>query len=168
MASGHAPVGSARGVSLTLTEAAYDAPEVQALVQELDADLDARYPGEGIPPPLHLPEHYAPPSGAFLVARVDGTPAGCGGFREGPSALCAEVKRMYVAPAGRGRGVGRAVLTRLQALARERGYVRMVLETGVNQPEAIGLYESAGWRPVPLFGHYSDSPLSRCFGIELR
>jgi GNAT superfamily N-acetyltransferase len=79
------------------------------------------------------------------------------------AARVAEVKRMYVHPAHRGRGIGRAILSKLESLARLYGYTTMRLETGVRQPEAIHLYESAGFLRIPCYYPYSDSPLSVCY-----
>lgn len=145
----------------------FDGEVAQALVAALDAELDERYPGEGIPPPEHRAVDYAPPRGAFLVARADGEPVGCGALRPGPEEGTGEVKRMYVVPAHRGRRVAEHVLAGLEDAARSLGYRRLVLETGTAQPEAMRLYERLGWTPVPAFGHYAASPLSRCYGREL-
>ena len=70
----------------------------------------------------------------------------------------AEVKRMYVVPGARGRGVSKAVLTGLEDAARERGWTTLRLETGPRQPEAIGLYTGAGYRPIGAFGAYRGDP----------
>jgi GNAT superfamily N-acetyltransferase len=70
---------------------------------------------------------------------------------------------MYVQPAYRRTGVGRAVLTALEARARALGYARLRLETGVRQPEAIALYRAAGYEPIEPYGLYRDEPMSRCF-----
>jgi predicted N-acetyltransferase YhbS len=79
----------------------------------------------------------------------------------------AEVKRMYVAPRARRSGLARAMLAHLEDTARAAGAEVMVLETGIRQPEAIRLYESAGYTPVPGFGFYKDAPLSRCLARSL-
>jgi GNAT superfamily N-acetyltransferase len=78
-----------------------------------------------------------------------------------------EIKRMYVCPAARGLGIGRAVLDALEAEARALGLTRLVLETGVRQPEAIALYERVGYARIAAFGEYVDSPLSVCMGKDL-
>jgi GNAT superfamily N-acetyltransferase len=75
-----------------------------------------------------------------------------------------EIKRMYVAPRARRRGLARQVLCHLETTALEAGSPAMVLETGVEQPEAITLYLSAGYSPVEGFGHYKWSPKSRYYG----
>lgn len=71
---------------------------------------------------------------------------------------------MYVVPAMRGAGLARRMLAHLESTAAAAGAEAMVLETGLRQPEAIALYESSGYTPVPGFGYYRDAPLSRCFG----
>lgn len=70
---------------------------------------------------------------------------------------------MYVASAQRGRGHARAMLHHLESQAYAAGAAALILETGMMQPEAIALYESSGYLPVPGFGFYRDSPLSRCY-----
>jgi GNAT superfamily N-acetyltransferase len=118
---------------------------------------------------------FAPPEGAFLLA-LEGPaeePVGIGGWRFRPDvtalgrSTAAEVKRMYVVPAARGRGWARRLLAALEASARDAGADVMVLETGTAQPEAIALYESSGYVPVDGFGYYRDSPTVRYFGKPL-
>lgn len=143
-----------------------DSPAASPLVAALGAELLERY---GVPDadPDHLrAEDLAPPGGGFVVARVGSAPAGCGGLRRYDTAV-GELKRMYVAPAFRGQGVGRAVLVALEQRARRLGYDRLVLETGVRQPEAVGLYVSAGYREIERYGAYRSSPSSRCYARAL-
>ena len=75
----------------------------------------------------------------------------------------AEIKRMYVRPAFRGRGLGRLMLEHLVAHARAQGLSVVRLETGIHQREAIALYESSGFRRIGPFGPYTDDPVSRCY-----
>ena len=92
------------------------------------------------------------------MARADdGEALGCGALRA-LGADAAEVKRMYVAPAARGRGIAEALLAELEDAARRRGWTTLRLETGPRQPEAIGLYSGAGYRPIAAFGAYVDAP----------
>jgi ribosomal protein S18 acetylase RimI-like enzyme len=93
------------------------------------------------------------------VARVDGAAAACGGVQVYGGEY-AELKRMYVRPQFRGLGLGKRILERLAAHARERSVQLLRLETGVHQAEAIGLYEGFGFRRRPPFGDYRDDPLS--------
>jgi GNAT superfamily N-acetyltransferase len=81
--------------------------------------------------------------------------------------VTAEVKRMYVDPAVRGRGVGRGILDHLESAAHALGARRLVLETGTLQTEAISLYRRAGFKPIDCFGEYATSPTSLCFEKEI-
>jgi GNAT superfamily N-acetyltransferase len=130
--------------------AAWDDPAVQLLTAAQQVELRARYDGAGEP--------GTPPSAAdvsvVLVARsADGTAVGCGALRHLGGDV-AELKRMYVVPDARGRGVSKAVLSELETAARARGWTTLRLETGPRQPEAVRLYERAGYRPIPAFGAY--------------
>lgn len=116
---------------------------------------------------------FNPPRGHFLLAWEDDRAVGCGGWRArddvgvGLRPGDAELKRMYVVPAARGRGIARVMLAELERTAVVAGRVRMVLETGIRQPEAIALYRSSGYVPAPGFGPYRDEPASRCFARNL-
>jgi GNAT superfamily N-acetyltransferase len=114
-------------------------------------------------------DQLAPPDGTFLLAWRDGLAVGCGGVRRRADFgdATGEIKRMYVAPEARQHGVARAILYELEAFAARRGYRRLVLETGTKQPEAIALYQGAGYEPIAPYGVYADSPLSRCFAKVL-
>ncbi len=90
----------------------------------------------------------SPPTGCFLVAYVDGVAAGCGTVRRMDDAT-AEIKRMYVRPEVRGRGVARRILAGLESAALELGYRRIVLDTGDRMPEAQALYRSSGYDDIP-------------------
>src|SRR4029077_16192844 len=99
------------------------------------------------------PAEVAPGRGAFLVAREDGVPVACGRVRVLDPAT-AEVKRMYVAPARRGAGIGWRILGALEHEARRIGAARLVLETGIRQDAALALYRRCGFAPIPLYGEY--------------
>ena len=135
-------------------EVPWDDPDVQRLAMDQQAEVRARYGGKD-EPGTHP---SAADVGVVLVARDDdGTALGCGALRALGDGV-AEIKRMYVVPAARGRGVSRAVLGALQDAARERGWTTLRLETGPRQPEAIGLYTSAGYGPIEAFGAYVGDP----------
>jgi GNAT superfamily N-acetyltransferase len=140
----------------------------QALIEEVQAEYVARYGGPDNSP--LDPATFEPPSGAFFVGYLGDVPVAMGGWRTRPDvvrlggALSAEVKRMYVAPAGRRMGLARAMLAHLEETAAEAGADVMILETGTEQPEALALYASSGYELVEKFGHYSWSPKSRCYG----
>lgn len=179
-----APAGGMRigGVALDDTVAVglepFASPHAQALIAALMIDLDTRYaddgPVEGDSPEmvgLHAvrADQVTPPRGAFVVARIDGRPAGCGAVRPlhgGPPGT-AEIKRMYTAPGARRRGLSRVILARLEREAAALGYRRVQLETGLRQPEAIALYESAGYHRIPTYGQYEGDELSVCFAKDL-
>jgi putative acetyltransferase len=109
-----------------------------------------------------------PPLGTFLVAWLDGTPAGCGALKPLDSdPTVGEIKRMYTAPSARRQGVSRRLLEHLERAAAELGYRRIQLETGLAQPEAMALYESHGWHRITPYGHYKHSPQSVCFATDL-
>ncbi|GAA1068931.1 GNAT family N-acetyltransferase [Kitasatospora nipponensis] len=149
----------------------YDHPDAELLTAEVQQEYVRRY-GDGDLTVLHA-EHFVPPYGTFVVAYLDDAPVACGGWRakDGDSPFLldgdAELKRMFVVPAARGRGLARAVLRHLEASASAAGRKRVVLETGTEQPEAVALYTSEGYRPITKFGLYRESPLSICLGKEL-
>jgi putative acetyltransferase len=140
------------GIAIARAYVATD--EARALVEELEATLAADYPPEqrhGL-----AFEALFQPHVRLFVASLDGAPAGCGGV-----ALFddfAEVKRMYVRPAVRGRGVAQALLARIEAEARSAGAAVLRLETGIRQPAAIRLYERAGFVRCAAFGAYRALP----------
>ncbi len=148
-----------------------DHADAVLLTAGAQAELAARY-GSPDDTPLEAGV-FDPPSGAFFVGYVDGRPLVCGAWRRRTDVeafgtrVTAEVKRMYVDPAARGRGLARAMLAHLEATARADGAEAIVLETGLPQPEAIGLYESAGYTPIPGFAYYAWSEVNRCFARSL-
>jgi GNAT superfamily N-acetyltransferase len=153
---------------------AIDAPHARRLIEELLVDLHERY---GDQPTAEeddayrnelTAEHASAPNGAFVVAWLDGEPVGCGALRPGRAAGIAEIKRMYVRPDARGRGISRLLLGALEAQAAQLGYAQTQLETGIRQPEAIALYESSGWSPITAYGPYADHGWTRCFAKEVR
>lgn len=148
---------------VTIAEEPLGSPDARALIGELDRALEALYPPENNF--LDLPaEDVGDGRGVFVIARVDGLAVGCGAVRvldDDPATV--EVKRMYVRPAARGRGVGRLVLDALEQWARARGARRAVLEAGERQPEALRLYERAGFHRIPCFGAYAASSDSVCY-----
>jgi GNAT superfamily N-acetyltransferase len=137
-----------------LEEAFWDDPDVQQLTTHQQVEIQARYGGGQEPGTKPSAADIA----VVVVARDDdGTALGCGALRELGDGV-AEVKRMYVVPAARGRGVSKAVLAALEAAARERGWTTLRLETGPLQPEAVRLYAGAGYVRVAAFGAYAGDP----------
>jgi GNAT superfamily N-acetyltransferase len=142
----------------------FDSGVAATLVAEVQQEYVRRY-GSHDETPVD-PDEFAPPGGTFLVARYGAVTIGCAGMRR-HDANTVEVKRMFVRAEHRRRGHARRLLRALEDLAREQGYQRVVLETGLAQPEAIALYASSGYLPVQGFGHYRDAPLSRSFAKAL-
>lgn len=138
-------------------------PVARQLIAELCSELSARY---GTPPSPFSPSEAATPRSVFLVARSDGEPVGCGAIRQIDDHT-AEVKRMYVAPAGRRRGIARSILVELERRAEAFTYRAIRLETGIGQPEAMALYEACGFHRIPAYGPYMGNPTSVCFGKSL-
>jgi ribosomal protein S18 acetylase RimI-like enzyme len=151
-------------MATSITAERPDTPDAARLVEELEAHLASLYPvasRHGLSIERLLREQVA-----FFVTRHDGVPAGCGGVQVFGREY-AEVKRMYVRPEFRGLGLGRLMLDRLTAHAREHGVPLLRLETGIHQHAAIALYERSGFRRIPPFGPYFDDPLSRCYERRL-
>jgi putative acetyltransferase len=140
----------------------FGSPVTQPMADAQQAELTERHhgsPGSGAMPD---PGYFEPPDGTFLVVWVDGKAAGCGGVGRLDRQI-GELRRMYVLPAHRGKGLGRRILEALEDEARSLGYTTMRLETGNEAPEAIGLYTSAGYEPCPCWGPFATDPKSRCY-----
>lgn len=150
---------------LVLEDVAWDDPETTRLRDAQQAELRDRYGEDDIGHTMAGDSVVA-----MVLVRYHGDPVACGALRDaGPDlgAGTGELKRMYVVPAARGRGLAKVVLEALEARASRLGLSRLVLETGVLQPEAIGLYLTAGYEPIPNFGEYVGVAESRCFAKEL-
>ncbi|MEU9122920.1 GNAT family N-acetyltransferase [Streptomyces sp. NPDC048506] len=149
----------------------YDHPDAVRLDGLVQQEYVRRY-GDGDMTPLD-PEMFAPPHGAYLIAYEGGRPLATGGWRvqedaaKGYAVGDAEIKRMFVLPEARGRGLARRILAALEADARTAGRSRMVLETGTRQPEALELYASSGYVLVEKFGLYRMHEESRCMAKPL-
>lgn len=147
----------------------FDSPDVVRLAQAQQAEMLALY-GEGGNDigPTREASQFEPPDGVFLVVRDDaGEPVACGGVVRFDKTR-AELKRMYVLPNARGRGLGRLVLQHLEYEARRLRYAGVLLETGDRSVEALALYESSGYEPIPCYGVYAHRGLSRCFEKRLQ
>jgi putative acetyltransferase len=144
---------------IEIREVSWDHADGVALRDRQRAELDARY-GRPDSEPGILPS--AADMTLFLIAYDGDQPAGCGGLRALDDEH-GEIKRMYVEPGYRGVGVSTAILRALEAAARARGWNRLVLETGVEQPDAMRFYEREGYASIPNYGHYVGSTLSRCY-----
>ncbi|WP_430377692.1 GNAT family N-acetyltransferase [Streptomyces sp. B1-3] len=151
----------------------FDHPDAVKLNDQVQAEYHVRY-GDGGDATELAPADFQPPNGVYLIAydALD-SPVATGGWRaqdangEGNLDGDAELKRMYVIEQMRGRGLARRVLSALEEDARAAGRLRMVLETGTKQPEAIALYTSSGYEPCAKFGYYRHHEDSRCFAKPL-
>lgn len=143
---------------------ALDDPVARALELDLIAETTRRYGARG-QNPLSSGQ-FDPPGGCFVLALDGEEPVGCGGLRRLGERV-AELKRMYVVPGARRRGVARQMLEFLEACAATVGYEEVWLETGTEQPEAIDLYSSAGYVPITPYGEFRVDARSRCFARSL-
>jgi putative acetyltransferase len=144
---------------LTLTRTTSDNQDFTFLVQKLDADLAER---DGADHTFYAQFNKIDKIKHVIVAFENGNPVGCGAIKEF-SAEAIEIKRMYTAPEGRGKGIATAVLTELEKWAAELSYKTCVLETGRRQPEAIKLYKKNGYNLIPNYGQYAGVENSVCF-----
>jgi GNAT superfamily N-acetyltransferase len=152
----------------------YGHPDAVTLNDRVQLEYAERYDKDGGDVTPLDPAMFEPPRGLYLIAHNDqGTPVATGGWRtheendDGYADGDAEIKRMYVTPQARGRGLAQLVLAALEDDARAAGRTRMVLETGTKLPEAIALYVSSGYEPCTKFGHYRFDELSRCYAKPL-
>lgn len=129
--------------------------ELLALISAQEAEVMRRYGVDDAGPGLS-------PETPCLIARLAGRPVGCvalGRLGEGVG----EVKRMYVDPAVRGHRIGRLLLSAVEELAASRGDRLLRLEAGTRQPEALRLYDGAGWNRIECYGYFKDDPTTICF-----
>lgn len=141
-------------MTITLERTTHATDDARALIEELEADLSGDYE----PHQRHglsLDKIFQPHI-AFFIARLDGKAVGCGGiaFEDG----FAELKRMYVRPHARGKGVVQAVIAQLETEAKSRGVTRLLLETGDVLHAALRVYERAGFKRCEAFGDYRALP----------
>lgn len=158
---------------ITITEVPWDDPRAAALRAAQRTEIEAMYGPDSEPGVAPSADDIA----LFLLAHAGDEPVGCGGLRPLESGAAefsgmaeikmAEIKRMYVVPDWRGRGVSTAVLGALELAAVARGWTTLRLETGPKQAAAIRFYERSGYTSIPAFGAYADDPTSLCYEREL-
>jgi GNAT superfamily N-acetyltransferase len=127
------------------------------LVSDYVAEIRAMYPDwtPDVPPRL-TPADVEPPQGRWLVAYRDGEPVGCVALKR-LDPTTAEIKRVYVAPEARGLGVARALLARLEEVARDVGYTTLRMDTGARQPASVALFEKVGYEQI---ADYNGNPVA--------
>ena len=148
---------------LTIEPASSESPEARALIQQMWNEMKSLYKERQ---PLFQPLGCPREGAVFLLARIDGLAVACGAvvpMSEGVG----EVKRMYVEPAHRGRGLSRAVLRELERRAPVLGYSVVRLDTGIHQPAAIRLYETSGYLRIPNYASPVGEDMSLCFEKRL-
>jgi len=149
----------------------FDHPDSAKLIDLVQQEYVTRYGDPDVTPVD--PAEFAAPQGIFLVGYRDEVPVACGGWRshdEDDGSLRAgdaEIKRMFVVDGERGKGYARTMLAALERTASDAGCHRIVLETGLKQPEAIALYRSSGYHEIDKFGVYAQDELSVCMAKEL-
>jgi GNAT superfamily N-acetyltransferase len=148
----------------TLRPLPYEDRLAQHLVEQVQQEYVRRYGGRDAA--VVDPAEFRAPRGLFLVAEVDGVPAGCGAWRA-LSTGEAEIKRVYVEPGFRRRGIAQLVVVALEEEAARAGHASVVLNTGHEQPEALALYADLGYRPVPGYGVYACAPGAVFLGKDL-
>ena len=141
-----------------------NSPDFQELVTKLDDELRIR---DGADHPFYAQFNKLDAIRHVVVAYMDNVAVGCGAFRQ-YSVEIAEIKRMFVRPVFRGQGIALLVLSNLESWASEQDYTQCVLETGYNQPEAIALYNKAGYHQIPNYGPYAGVATSICFGKKIQ
>jgi len=135
-----------------------------SLVAAMRAEIAEIYPGLDLTAehmPKAGPAELGPPGGVFLVGFDESGRPLCGGGVKRLSDEACEIKRMYVVPESRGRGLGNALLRALEDAARELGYTVARLDTGSRQPNAERMYRNAGYRPI---GNFNGNPVASFFG----
>ena len=142
--------------------------DATSLIERLSSELASLYDddtdeGKGAFAPTDMDVMDA----AFVVARVDGEPVGCGAIRPWDEPGVAEVKRMFVVPDMRGHGISKRILLKLEEVARSFSYTALILETGTRQSEAIALYEKAGYKRFQCWGEYVNRSWSICYRKEI-
>ena len=162
--------------ALEIVRVDYGHSDALLLIAEVQAEYVDRYGGPDNTP--LDPLMFEPPLGSFYVGYLElggaSRPVASGAWRAHDDVEAfgtrrtAEIKRMYVAPDARSRGLARTMLAHLERTAAEAGAEAMILETGTAQPEAMALYESSGYTRIPSFGYYQNEPLNRCYAKPLR
>lgn len=143
---------------ITFNRTSFSNPDLQKLIAELDKEFVVRYPFiENIRIPFNLLNEAA----RVVVAYDHTTPIACGAFRPVDETTI-EIKRMYTVPSYRNQGIGKKILFELEHWARRDGFSVSILETGINQPEAISAYEKSGYTRIANFPPYVDVKESIC------
>ncbi len=143
---------------------AADRTPASVLLAAMEAEIFDQYDGLDLNDPS-MPAagvaEFSPPGGGYVVGYLDGEPVAGGGFKDLHADGACEIKRMYVAPSARGRGVGVSLLAAIEDAARAAGYRVARLDTGPRQPKVAQMYRDASYREIPNF---NANPLATFFG----
>ncbi len=143
---------------LSLIRTTSENPDFTNLVKLLDADLKIR---DGEDHAFYAQINQTAVLNCALVCYLNDLPVGCGAFRE-IDTRTVEIKRMFVNPDSRGKGIASSILKELELWASELNYTQTILETGINQPEAIALYKKSGYEIISNYGQYVGVETSVC------
>ncbi|MPZ94321.1 MAG: GNAT family N-acetyltransferase [Propionibacteriales bacterium] len=149
----------------------YEHPDVRELTAAVEEEYRDLYGGDGDTAPVDVAD-FEHPTGWFAVGYLDGKPVAMGGWRRHPPGPVpgerpGEIKRMYVVPEARGRGLSRLMLLAIEDSARAAGIDWLVLETGLEQPAAVSLYRATGYVDIPHFGYYADDDRAVHLGKDI-
>lgn len=161
------PKGTEPTIELQHPQSPEDWQQARRLVEEYTASLDLDLGFQNIEHELeHLASEYSSPTGAFLIARERGAALGCAGVRRF-AAEDGEIKRLYVVPGARGRGIGMQLARHIVAEAKRLGYARLLLDTLPAMQEAQTLYASLGFKPISAY-RFNPLPGAAYFELSLR
>ncbi|MDQ3905794.1 MAG: GNAT family N-acetyltransferase [Actinomycetota bacterium] len=141
------------GMAVQFRPSRSDESPGRELMRELDDLFNTQYPGRVVRPgSVTTPDEMMPPEGIFLVGYEEERPIAIGGLRRLEEGIC-EIKRMYVVPDARSRGVGCALLTALEGAARQLGYERARVDAGAHQKHSRALFEKTGYSQIPKYNN---------------
>jgi GNAT superfamily N-acetyltransferase len=161
------PTGAKPTLDLRQPRSPGDWLQARRLVEEYAASLNLDLGFQNIAHELeHLTSEYSAPTGAFLIASEHGVALGCAGLRRFADGD-GEIKRLYVVPVARGRGIGMRLAREIVAEARRLGYVRLLLDTLPAMQEAQALYAALGFRPTSAY-RFNPLPGAAYFELSLR
>jgi GNAT superfamily N-acetyltransferase len=150
-------------MEITIQRCDYNHPDFHDLIRLLDQELDDR---NGDVQKQYNAFNKIDQIGTVIIAYFDNKPAGCGCFKP-YNEDSAEIKRMFVKKEARGNKIASLILSNLELWASELGFSKAILETGINQFEAIALYQKSGYQLIPNYGHYIGNPNSVCMIKQL-
>jgi GNAT superfamily N-acetyltransferase len=157
----HRPMGQDGAMAVEFRAGRSDESPARELFAAMDELLNVQYPGRAARPgSVTTPDEMGPPDGVFLVGYEDGHAVAIGGLRGLGDGVC-EIKRIYVAPEARSRGIGRALLAALEDAGRRIGYARVRLDAGEAQNHSRVLFARTGYREI---AKYNNNHIAVYFG----